>query len=225
MISESHTEKMKPICVVYHNPRQTSEPEFVPSVTLRGRYKKEPARSTEWKILLRDVANIAKANGTNTTLHESSKKQKTQVKQQTDLFVPVNITEIIHYVTSMDPSQPSSSFRDPSKLFFQKDNTRRAIIIAYWFLIILALPLWWYTTSIERLSLPSYHVHQQAKNQLQLPVRICLKTMDEHLPSDVRTSFAEKLSLEPQRWGGLVVDVFGKANCSMSFSFYILRCR
>jgi GPI-anchor transamidase subunit S len=115
------------------------------------------------------------------------------------------------------------AFRDPSKLFYQTDNTRRSIIIAYWSVIILAVPLWWYTTSIERLSLPSHHVHQQAVNHLQLPVKICLQTMDERLSGSVRTFLADNMSLEPQRWKGLAVNVFGKANCGMPFSSYISR--
>lgn len=130
----------------------------------------------------------------------------------------------MHYVICMDPSQPSS-LRDPAKLFYQTDRTRRSIVIAYWSIIILAIPLWWYTTSIERLSLPSHHVHQQAKNHLQLPVRICLQTVDEHLSDSVRTSFDSIISHEPQRWRGLAVDIFGKANCGMPFinTSYIMR--
>lgn len=124
----------------------------------------------------------------------------------------------------MDTSQPPS-LRDPAKLFYQSDRTRRSIVIAYWTIIIVAIPLWWYTTSIERLSLPSHHVHQQAKNHLQLPVRICLQTADEHLSDSVRRSFAVNISLEPQWWRGLAVDIFGKANCGMPFinTSYILR--
>ena len=122
----------------------------------------------------------------------------------------------------MDPPQLPSSLKEPAKLFYQKDTTRRAIVIAYWSVIILAIPLWWYTTSIERLSLPSHHVHQQAKNQLQLPVRICLQDVGEHLYGRVQ-SIADNISLEPQRWRGLTVDVFGKANCCMPFNPYILR--
>ena len=118
----------------------------------------------------------------------------------------------------MDPSESQPpSLRDPAKLFYQADETRRSIVIAYWSIIILAIPLWWYTTSIERLSLPSHHVHQQAENHLQLPVRICLQTVDKHFSDSVRTSFADSISLETQRWRGLAVDVFGKANCGMPF--------
>ena len=124
----------------------------------------------------------------------------------------------------MDSPQQLPSLRDPAKLFYQKDKTRRSIVIAYWSIVILAVPLWWYTTSIERLSLPSNHVHQQAENHLQLPVRICLQTVDEHLSGSVRTSFSDNISLEPQRWKGLAVDVFGKADCGMPFinTSYIL---
>jgi phosphatidylinositol glycan class S len=123
----------------------------------------------------------------------------------------------------MDLPQPS--LRDPAKLFYQTDKTRRSIVLAYWSIVILTVPLWWYTTSIERLSLPSRHVHQQAENHLQLPVRICLQTVDEHLSGSVRTSFADNISFERQRWRGLAVDVFGKANCGMPFIYasYILR--
>ena len=124
----------------------------------------------------------------------------------------------------MDPPQ-LPSLRDPAKLFYQTDKTRRSIVIAYWSIILLAVPLWWYTTSIERLSLPSHHVHQQSENHLQLPVRICLQTVDEHLSGSVRTSFADNISLEPQRWRGLAVDMFGKADCGMPFinTSYIMR--
>ena len=122
----------------------------------------------------------------------------------------------------MDSAQ-LPAFRDPSKLFYQSDNIRRSIIIAYWSVIILAVPLWWYTTSIERLSLPSHHVHQQAENHLQLPVRICLQNVDEHFSGRVRTSFADNISLEPQRWRGLAVNVFEKAKCGMPlFNSYLV---
>jgi phosphatidylinositol glycan class S len=137
------------------------------------------------------------------------------------LFASVAFSKVrtTHYVTCMASQPPSESLRDPAKLFYQTDKTRRSIVIAYWTIIILAIPLWWYSTSIERLSLPSHHVHQQAEYLLQLPVRICLQTVDEHFSDSVRTSLADNISHEPQRWRGLAVEVFGKANCGMPFIY------
>ncbi|KAK1226222.1 GPI transamidase component [Marasmius sp. AFHP31] len=66
--------------------------------------------------------------------------------------------------------------RDPTTIFFQYVGVRRSIIASYWMVIFLALPLWWNTTSIERLSLPSSEVYAQADahRQFQLPIRIAL---------------------------------------------------
>lgn len=47
---------------------------------------------------------------------------------------------------------------DLSKLFFQSSTTRRRIIASYWVVIILAIPIWWRITSIDRLSLPESRV-------------------------------------------------------------------
>lgn len=37
---------------------------------------------------------------------------------------------------------------------FQTTTIKRQILLGYSLIVILALPLWWYTTSIQRLSLP-----------------------------------------------------------------------
>ncbi|KAF8326916.1 phosphatidylinositol-glycan biosynthesis class S protein-domain-containing protein [Amanita rubescens] len=49
---------------------------------------------------------------------------------------------------------------------------RRTIIASYWLVVFLALPLWWYTTSIVRLALPTARVTFHAQNSLRLPVRL-----------------------------------------------------
>ncbi|KAF9261717.1 hypothetical protein L218DRAFT_905202 [Marasmius fiardii PR-910] len=84
--------------------------------------------------------------------------------------------------------------RNPSTLFFQSDYIRRSIIASYWVVIILAVPLWWQTTSIERLSLPSSEVYAQAdaNRGFQLPVRIALDS--------TFTPKNSSLVLELQRW-------------------------
>ena len=48
--------------------------------------------------------------------------------------------------------------KDPSTLPFEQPRTRVRILASYLLLVILGLPLWWSTTSIERLSLPTFHV-------------------------------------------------------------------
>ncbi|KDR80088.1 hypothetical protein GALMADRAFT_136636 [Galerina marginata CBS 339.88] len=134
----------------------------------------------------------------------------------------------------MDPSPPAndvdgeteasrlpSSLRDPKKLFYQNDGLRRSIIFAYWVVFILALPVWWYTTSIERLSLPSSRVRQLAQNHLELPIRVCVDTPDVLFIESVRTELARRESKDPQRWRGVALDVLDKADCSTWIIFLV----
>ncbi|KAG6820272.1 hypothetical protein H0H93_003103 [Arthromyces matolae] len=93
---------------------------------------------------------------------------------------------------------------DPSQLFFQSNSVRRSIIKAYWIIIILALPLWWHTTSIQRLSLPSSRLLSQTQDGLRIPVRIRLPAgldrqgLQKHIDSIAKgaPSHWERLSLE-----------------------------
>jgi len=45
--------------------------------------------------------------------------------------------------------------KEPSTLPFEQPSTRVRILASYLLLVVLGLPLWWSTTSIERLSLPT----------------------------------------------------------------------
>jgi len=109
---------------------------------------------------------------------------------------------------------PPPTLRDPGTLFYQKDVIRRSIISAYWAAIILSLPLWWYFTSIKRLSLPSSRVQQLAQQHLTLPISICIEA-NAPLVDQVQDILAARISQEPQRWKGLVVQLEGRANCGM----------
>ena len=60
------------------------------------------------------------------------------------------------------------------RIFFQSRKTRWSILAAYWAVILLALPLWWTTTSIQRLSLPTSRVEDLARKDLRFPVDIVL---------------------------------------------------
>lgn len=116
----------------------------------------------------------------------------------------------------------TSRLRDPSKLFYQRDITRRYIILAYWCTIILALPLWWSTTSIERLSLPSTRVVSQARNHLRIPVRLSIET--EHNGRILAVKLQELIDRlifrTPDRWKGLDIEINQRQSKGMSLSKY-----
>jgi hypothetical protein len=50
----------------------------------------------------------------------------------------------------------------PSPLPFETALVRRSIIASYWLIALLAVGVWWATTSIERLSLPESEIHELA---------------------------------------------------------------
>ena len=72
-----------------------------------------------------------------------------------------------------------TGLRNPSTLFFQTDSVRRSIVASYWLVILLALPLWWHSTSIERLPLPSARVLQQVSKRVSVPVDVCVEGASE----------------------------------------------
>lgn len=63
---------------------------------------------------------------------------------------------------------------DDEQIFFQSRKVRWSILAAYWAVILLAVPLWWTTTSIQRLSLPTSRVVDLAQKSLRFPVDIVL---------------------------------------------------
>ena len=63
---------------------------------------------------------------------------------------------------------------EDKRIFFQSKKVRWSILAAYWAVILLALPLWWTTTSIQRLSLPTSRVDDLSRKSLRFPVDIVL---------------------------------------------------
>lgn len=51
---------------------------------------------------------------------------------------------------------------------FQSDSARRRILLSYWVVIFLGIPLWWVTTSIPRLPLPESRVKGLEPTQVRL---------------------------------------------------------
>ncbi|KAL1695748.1 phosphatidylinositol-glycan biosynthesis class S protein-domain-containing protein [Schizophyllum commune] len=63
-----------------------------------------------------------------------------------------------------------SPLKDPSKIHYQANHVRRLIIASYWLVIVLALPLWWRTTSIERLGLPQGRIGSLGDKSLRFSI-------------------------------------------------------
>ncbi|PFH49350.1 hypothetical protein AMATHDRAFT_147864 [Amanita thiersii Skay4041] len=96
---------------------------------------------------------------------------------------------------------------DPATVFHQNTYLRRSIIASYWLVILLAVPLWWRTTSIERLSLPTSRVASQSESYLRLPVRLHLDTPNAGAASALQSLLDESARRDPDRWNGLDVLV------------------
>ena len=87
----------------------------------------------------------------------------------------------------------SKVFRD-SELAKATDRTRRPIIFAYWAVVLLTVPLWWYTTSIQRLSLPAPRVVALADRELRLPVDVNIDTPDTGILQEVQRTLSQQCS-------------------------------
>ncbi len=100
--------------------------------------------------------------------------------------------------------------RNPSSLFYQKDALRRSVIKSYWVVIVVALPLWWYTTSIERLALPSGRIDKFVDKHLELPISICAPSSRVN---ELHHELLARRSLDQKRWEGLAVEVVESEKC------------
>lgn len=104
-----------------------------------------------------------------------------------------------------------ASLKDPSTLFYQSNAVKRSIIASYWIVILLAVPLWWYTTSIQRLSLPTSRIHSHAQKHLKLPVGICVEDAD--VASSLQILLAEKTRADSSRWRDIGIRIYGGSQC------------
>ncbi|KAH7923098.1 hypothetical protein BV22DRAFT_1069392 [Leucogyrophana mollusca] len=111
----------------------------------------------------------------------------------------------------MDPSSHKSGLKNPASLAFQSDDTRRLILGSYWVVILLALPFWWYTTSIERLSLPADRVRSQLDQEPRFPILVQFDTEQAGFNSahiaDVSSLLRKSIQSAPKRWHGLDLHI------------------
>ncbi|KZS87266.1 hypothetical protein SISNIDRAFT_447022 [Sistotremastrum niveocremeum HHB9708] len=68
-----------------------------------------------------------------------------------------------------------------SAVAFQTPSIRRLIILSYWVAVIIGLPIWLYTTSIQRLSLPESQVISLQGQPVDIPVNLYLDDVDNIL--------------------------------------------
>ena len=90
------------------------------------------------------------------------------------------------------------------RIFFQSRKVRWSILAAYWAVILLALPLWWTTTSIQRLSLPTSRVEDLSREDLRFPVDIALDSSTgvdtKSLSVKIRSLINARLSPDVRSW-------------------------
>lgn len=114
---------------------------------------------------------------------------------------------------------------DPADIFHQKDYIRRYIIASYCLVVILALPLWWRTTSIERLALPTARVLFHAENHLRLPIPVHI---DDPASNSSRAALRLLFLLDkskataPDRWKGFDIQVTNTLDQGISDSTYTI---
>ncbi|KAI9458637.1 phosphatidylinositol-glycan biosynthesis class S protein-domain-containing protein [Lactarius psammicola] len=104
------------------------------------------------------------------------------------------------------------NLKDPSTLLFQKSWTRRWIFGSYLALVFLGLPLWWRTTSIERLSLPALRIDSLSGKELHLPLSVAVDVastgmLPENLVHKLRTTFESRKEQAPNLYSHLEFSV------------------
>ncbi|KAI0258289.1 phosphatidylinositol-glycan biosynthesis class S protein-domain-containing protein [Gloeopeniophorella convolvens] len=90
--------------------------------------------------------------------------------------------------------RPPATLKDPSTLLFEQTGVRRKILASYLAVVLLALPLWWSTTSIERLSLPTLRVDSLSSKELHYSINVGIDArmtgdLSDTLAHNVRTVF------------------------------------
>ena len=112
------------------------------------------------------------------------------------------------------PEQPDSPLKDPSKIHYQANHVRRLIIASYWLVIVLALPLWWRTTSIERLGLPQGRIGSLGDKSLRFDIGLYAE--DGRVRDALeRPAFKERLAGE-----GVDVRVAGEEKSGERYFIY-----
>ena len=102
------------------------------------------------------------------------------------------------------PTKTMAEEADDERISFQTRKVRWSILAAYWAIILLAVPLWWATTSIQRLSLPTSRVADLAQKDLRFPVDIVLDSSSgvdtKALSTKLQSLINARLSPDIRAW-------------------------
>ncbi|OSD05225.1 hypothetical protein PYCCODRAFT_1432983 [Trametes coccinea BRFM310] len=101
----------------------------------------------------------------------------------------------------------ANQHQDPAQLCFENVRTRRLIIASYWVVVLLAIPLWWKTTSIERLSLPTSRVRAQRSKELRFPVNVDIGALHADDDAPIAKHIGAALQQDPLQVAESGVDV------------------
>jgi len=118
------------------------------------------------------------------------------------------------------------SLRESSTLPFERSPTRIWILSSYLALVALALPLWWSTTSIQRLSLPTSRVESLGSKELHLPISVAVDTASPEAPSEnvarkLRTIFELRQDKIPALYSRLELSMSSSRNSTLPDAYSI----
>ena len=132
------------------------------------------------------------------------KRQGTSATGQPQISIPANTGFLFRYYHQRNSRNPMPEDADGERIFFQSKKVRWSILAAYWAVIILALPLWWTTTSIQRLSLPASRVEVLSRKRLRFTVDIVLDSSTgvntKALSAKLRSLINARLGPDVRTW-------------------------
>jgi len=103
------------------------------------------------------------------------------------------------------------SASNASTLFYQSSTIKRSVIASYWTVILFSIPLWWYTTSIQRLTLPRSRIYFHAQRQLRVPVDICIE--DNNVAHKIQNIFEQRIVDNPGYLGDAELRFHVRVDC------------
>ncbi|KAG8771945.1 GPI transamidase component [Ceratobasidium sp. 428] len=96
---------------------------------------------------------------------------------------------------------------------YPHDKGRLRIILAYWAVVLVCLPVWWMLTTVQRLPLPATKVKDAGSQELRIPINVDINVLDglcdtATFASSVRMGWDRTLGAEKRDiWDALDVQI------------------